>query len=139
MPTINVDLLRQVLLEVDYSGWNPHVIAYREAEDRDGFRSITYGVEGHAIALAHPEALWHWHPDSDSSGLPLPGGDGAEFAVLVSVDGSRKKPGRNASHVARKLLGLDVAQAEQLFGAQSVEELRKFATELLELAEGVAP
>jgi hypothetical protein len=116
METPNVELLRQVLLEIDYQGWSPDVIAYRGQEDRDGFRHTAYGVEGLAITEVHPKAVWHWHPDPEN--------EGADFAVLVTVDGSLKKPGRNASHVARKLLGLDVEQAERLFGAATIEELR---------------
>jgi hypothetical protein len=122
MATPNVELLRQVLLEIDYQGWSPDVIAYRGAVDRDGFRHTTYGVEGHAIIEAHPKAVWHWHPDPEN--------EGAEFAVLVSADGSLKKPGRNASYMARKLLGLDPEQADWPFGARTIDEVRRIVGEL---------
>jgi hypothetical protein len=123
MATPNAELLQQVLAEVEcgYSG-DLTRIARRDAEDRDGWRLIAYGVEGHAIALSHPEAVWHWQPDPDQ--------DGAELAVLVSVDGSRKKPGRSALFVARKLLGLDREQADRLFGAETIDEVRRIVGEL---------
>jgi hypothetical protein len=118
MATLDVELLRRVLERVQYypNGWDPTRIARRDPVDRDGWRYLVFGVEGHAIESVHDDALWHWLPDPDR--------DGAEFALLVTVDGSRKKPGRNASFVARKLLGLDVEQAERLFGAATIEELR---------------
>lgn len=127
MPTPNVDLLREALQEIEYSPnyWSPDVIAYCE-DDEWGI--VTYGFEGHAIALTHPDAVWHWVSQRDSLSSDKFGY--GRFAVLVSVDGSRKKPGRNASYVARKLLGLDAAQADRLFGARTIDEVRRIVGEL---------
>lgn len=129
MPTPNAELLRDVLREVEYypQWWDPKSIARRDSDDDDDeFPMTYYGVEGHAIQLTNPAALWHWQRDPDH--------EGAWFAVLVTLDGSRKKPGRNAAFVARQLLGLDREQAERLFGADTIEKLRQVVAELCEAA-----
>lgn len=123
MPTPDVELLREMLEEIEFCFpyWDPKVIAARR-QDSESYWDTSFGVEGHAINVRYPGAIWHWVPD--------PEWEGHQFAVLVAVDGSRKSPGRNASFVARKLLGLDREQADRLFGAATIEDVRLVVAEL---------
>lgn len=129
MPTLNTGLLRQVVEHAEWDGLGVEAIAVKFVT-HGGLEVVKYGVEGHAIAIEYPGALWHWeqHPDYEAD----------RYATLVTVDGSLKKPGRNAAHVARKLLGLDAAQAERLFSVADLGELQRVAAELIELAEAGA-
>lgn len=124
MPTPNAELLREMLEEIEFRFpyWDPKMIAARR-QDSESYtgRDTSFGVEGHAINVRYPGAIWHSVPDQ---------WEGHQFAVLVAVDGSRKSPGRNASFVARKLLGLDREQADRLFGAATIEDVRLVVAEL---------
>lgn len=128
MSTPNTGLLQQVAEHVEWYGLEPQVIAARRV--RYDVQVVTYGVEGHAIDIEHPAALWHWeqHPANADE----------QYATLVTPDGSLKKPGRNASHVARQLLGLDRSQADRLFGAQTADAAQQIIAELIKEADAAA-